>query len=105
MSDSLWPHGFWPTGPSVHGISQARILEWVATSLLQEIFLWDTVGSLGIQPVSPALQMHFSKCQAIREASLRDTYNQIKKQKRKKINEFSLRPAAFEVRHFYSGVC
>ena len=30
MSDSLWPHN--PPGSSVHGISQARILEWVAIS-------------------------------------------------------------------------
>ena len=28
-----------PPGSSVHGISQARILEWVTHSLLQEIFL------------------------------------------------------------------
>ena len=32
-----------PPGSSVHGIFQARILEWVAISLLQEIFL--TQGS------------------------------------------------------------
>ena len=31
QSDSLWPHCS-PTGSSVHGISQARILEWVAIS-------------------------------------------------------------------------
>ena len=29
VSDSLWPHG---PGSSAHGISQARILEWVAVS-------------------------------------------------------------------------
>ena len=29
MSDSLQPHGLYPPGSSVHGISQARILEWV----------------------------------------------------------------------------
>ena len=30
-SDSLWPHGLYsPPCSSVHGISQARILEWVA---------------------------------------------------------------------------
>ena len=28
-----------PTGPSEHGIYQARILEWVTTSFLQDIFL------------------------------------------------------------------
>ena len=30
MYDSLWPHGLSPSGSSAHGISQARILEWVA---------------------------------------------------------------------------
>ena len=29
MSDSLRPHGLSPPGSSVHGILQARILEWV----------------------------------------------------------------------------
>ena len=30
MSDSfLQRHGLWPAGSSVHGVSQARILEWV----------------------------------------------------------------------------
>ena len=33
MSDFLWPQGLWPPGSSVHEILQARILEWVATSL------------------------------------------------------------------------
>ena len=33
MSDSLWPHGLYrPPGSSVHGVLQARILEWVAIS-------------------------------------------------------------------------
>ena len=39
-----------PPGPSVHGISQARILEWLAIS---------SPGDLpdpGIKPMSPALQ-------------------------------------------------
>ena len=30
MSDSLQPHGLQATSSSVHGILQARILEWVA---------------------------------------------------------------------------
>ena len=31
VSDSLWPHGLYsPPGSSVHGVLQARILEWVA---------------------------------------------------------------------------
>ena len=32
MSDSLWPMDCSPAGSSVHGILQARILEWVAIS-------------------------------------------------------------------------
>ena len=32
VSDSLGPLGYSPPGSSVHGILQARILEWVATS-------------------------------------------------------------------------
>ena len=32
MSGSLRPHDYSPPGSSVHGISQARILEWVAIS-------------------------------------------------------------------------
>ena len=32
VSDSLQPHGLYPPGSSVHGILQARILEWVAIS-------------------------------------------------------------------------
>ena len=46
MSDSLWPHGLY----TVHGILQARILEWVAFS---------SPGNLpnpGIKPRSPTLQ-------------------------------------------------
>ena len=34
----LRPHGLQPSGSSVRGIIQARILEWVATSFLQGIF-------------------------------------------------------------------
>ena len=37
-----------PPGSSVHGILQAKILEWVAMPLLQGIFL------TAIKPVSPA---------------------------------------------------
>ena len=32
MSDSSWPHGLWLVSSSVHGMFQARILEWVAIS-------------------------------------------------------------------------
>ena len=38
LSDSLWPHGA-PPGSSVHGILQARTLEWVAISFSRGIFL------------------------------------------------------------------
>ena len=30
MTDSLQPYGLYPPGPYVHGILQARIMEWVA---------------------------------------------------------------------------
>ena len=43
VSDSLQPMDCSPPGSSIHGVLQARILEWVAISLLQEIFL--TQGS------------------------------------------------------------
>ena len=37
MSDSLQPHGLCsPLGSSVHGVLQARILEWVAMSSPRE---------------------------------------------------------------------
>ena len=32
VSDFWGPHGLWPGRLSVHGISQARIVEWVAIS-------------------------------------------------------------------------
>ena len=49
MADFLQPHELYPPGSSVHGISQARILEWVAISFSR--------GSSwpGIEPVSPLL--------------------------------------------------
>ena len=40
MSDSMWPHGFSPSGSSVHGIFQARILTGMGCHFLpQGIFL------------------------------------------------------------------
>ena len=39
-----------PPGSSVHGILQARILEWVAISFSEDL------PNLGIEPRSPALQ-------------------------------------------------
>ena len=38
VSDSLWPMYCSPSGSSVHGIFQARILEWVAISSSRGIF-------------------------------------------------------------------
>ena len=42
-----------PSGSSVHGVFQARILEWVA------IFFQGDLADLGIDPVSPALAGSF----------------------------------------------
>ena len=36
MSNSLQPHDYTPPGPSVHGILQAGILEWVAIPFSRE---------------------------------------------------------------------
>ena len=47
VSDSLQCHGLYPPGSSVHGISQATILEWVAICYSRGVFL--------IEPRSPAL--------------------------------------------------
>ena len=48
---ALWnPIGFNPTGSSVHGISQAVILEWVAISFSRGL------PHPGIKPASPVLQ-------------------------------------------------
>ena len=56
-----------PPGFSIHGISQARILEWIASSF------WDLPGDLpnpGIEPVAPALAGRFLYCWATREAPM-----------------------------------
>ena len=51
MSNSLRPHGLCrPPGFSVHGILQARILEWVAIPFSGDL------PNPGIKPRSPALQ-------------------------------------------------
>ena len=42
MSDPVDPMDWSPPGPSVHGILQARILEWGCHALLQETFLQGT---------------------------------------------------------------
>ena len=52
MSDSLQPLGCSPPGFCFHGISQARILEWVAISFSGDL------PYPGIEPWSPALQAH-----------------------------------------------
>ena len=39
MSDSLQPHGLSPPGSSVHGMVQARILEWAARTTLHIILI------------------------------------------------------------------
>ena len=59
LSDSLQPQG--PPGSSVHGISQARILEWVAISFSR--------GSSdpGMEPGSPALAGGFFTTQPPRK--------------------------------------
>ena len=49
MSDSLQPIDYGPSGSSVYGIFQARILEWVATSFSRDL------SDSGIEPTSPAL--------------------------------------------------
>ena len=43
-----------PPGSSVHGIFQARILEWVAIPFSSDL---GNPGSLAIKPGSPALKM------------------------------------------------
>ena len=50
-ADSLRPFGISPPGSSVHGVFQARILEWVATSFSREF----SQGS-NLCILSPALQ-------------------------------------------------
>ena len=56
VSDSLQPHGCSPPGSSVHGILQARILEWIAIS-----FSWGSFPIQGSNPslLSPALAGEF----------------------------------------------
>ena len=54
VSDCLWPYGLNPPGSSVHGILQARILEWVAISFSRELLpVQESLPNPGIKPVSP----------------------------------------------------
>ena len=79
MSDSLQPHGRYPPGSFVHGISQARILEWVAISYSREsswhrdwncisrLLLWQA-DSLPLEPPGkPNVFTHDSKWQRVRD--------------------------------------
>ena len=50
VSYSLRPHELLPTGSSVHGILQARILEWIAFPSPRDLHDPD------IEPRSPTLQ-------------------------------------------------
>ena len=49
MSNSLWPMDCSPPGSSDHGISQARILEWIAISFSRDL------PNLAMEPTSSAL--------------------------------------------------
>ena len=53
MSDFCDAMDYSPSGSSVHGISQARIMEWVAISFSRES------PDPGIEPVPPALAEGF----------------------------------------------
>ena len=44
------------SGSSVHGISKARMLEWVATSFSRRSFQARDLPNSGIKPVSPTLR-------------------------------------------------
>ena len=50
MSDFMTPWTVAPPGSSVHGILQARILEWIAIPFSRDL------PNPGIEPGSPALQ-------------------------------------------------
>ena len=63
-----------PPGSSVHGISQARILEWVAIPSPGDL------PDLRIEPASPALQADF--CIAGRRPSKPEKIKKKKKRKR-----------------------
>ena len=56
VSNSLRPHDCGPPGPSVHGILQARILEWVAFPLPGDL---PDPGIELVSPTSPALAGRF----------------------------------------------
>ena len=65
---TFWdPMNYSPPGSSVHGISQARILEWVAISFFREEIPPDPSNS-GIEPAPPELADGFFTTEATREA-------------------------------------
>ena len=53
QSNPLRPHGFSPPGSSVHGIFQARVLEWVAICSSRDL------PNSEIEPAFPALASRF----------------------------------------------
>ena len=50
VSDSSGPHGLQPTRPSVHGIFQARVLEWGAIAF-SNIGVWEALNIIQIRPL------------------------------------------------------
>ena len=60
-------------GSSVHGISQARILEWVAISFSRGS------SSPGIEPVSPAMAGEFFTTEPPGKPNVKNTLTQKKK--------------------------
>ena len=62
MSSSCDPMDCGPPGSSVHGISQVRMLEWIAISSSGDLL------DPGTEPVSPALAERFFATSATRGA-------------------------------------
>ena len=60
--NSLWLHGLQPRGSSIHGISQARILEQGCHFLLQRMFL--TQGSNQVSWTSRQILYHWATKEA-----------------------------------------
>ena len=57
MSDSWRPYGLYPPGPSVHGILQARTVEWGAISSSRDL------PNPGMEPGSLAFQAGSVTCE------------------------------------------
>ena len=58
LSHSLWPHSLSPSGSSIHGILQARILKWVAIPFLQGIFPMQADSLPSESPAKPIYISH-----------------------------------------------